>query len=305
MTIRMGINPLTWTNDDMPELGAETPLEVCLSEAREAGYAGIELGQKFPRDAATLGPVLARHGLALASGWYGSRLLERDVEAEMAAAEPHIALLLALGCTAMVHAEVSLAVHGARTTNLSRRPVLTDAQWDVLAPRLAEMGRLLAARGLALAYHHHMGTVIQTAAEIDRLMASTGPEVGLLLDTGHLSFAGGDPARAAARHAARINHVHCKDVRADVLRDVRARDTSFLDAVLAGVFTVPGDGSVDYPAVLAPLAARGYAGWLVVEAEQDPAKAHPLTYARMGFRNLARLARAAGFTPPPGAPAAA
>lgn len=305
MTIRLGINPLTWTNDDMPELGAETPLEMCLAEARQAGFAGVELGQKFPRDAATLGPILKRHGLALASGWYGSRLLERDVDAEMAAAEPHVALLLALGCTAMVHAEVSLAVHGARTTKLSRRPVLTDAQWAVLAPRLAEMGRRLAARGLALAYHHHIGTVIETEAEIDRLMDSTGPEVGLLLDTGHLGFAGGDPARAATRHAARVVHVHCKDLRADVLRDVRARDTSFLDAVLAGVFTVPGDGSVDYPAVLAPLAAQNYAGWLVVEAEQDPAKAHPLTYARMGFANLDRLARAAGFTPPPAAPAAA
>lgn len=305
MSIRLGINPLTWTNDDMPELGADTPLEVCLSEARAAGFAGVELGQKFPRDAATLGPILARHGLALASGWHGSRLLERDVEAEMAAAEPHIALLLASGCTAMVHAEVSFAVHGARATPLSRRPVLTDAQWDVLAPRLAAMGRRLAARGLALAYHHHMGTVIETEAEIDRLMASTGPEVGLLLDTGHLGFAGGDPARAANRHAARVVHVHCKDVRAEVMRDVRARDTSFLDAVLAGVFTVPGDGGVDYPAVLAPLAARGYAAWLVVEAEQDPARAHPLTYARMGFANLTRLAREAGFTPPPGAPAAA
>jgi inosose dehydratase len=305
MSIRLGINPLTWTNDDMPELGAETPLEVCLAEARQAGFAGVELGNKFPRDATTLGPILARHRLTLASGWYGSRLLERDVEAEMAAAEPHLALLLALGCTAMVHAEVSFAVHGARTTPLSRRPVLTDAQWNVLAPRLSEMGRRLAARGLALAYHHHMGTVIETEAEIDRLMASTAPEVGLLLDTGHLTFAGGNPAGAARRHAARVVHVHCKDVRADVLRDVRARDTSFLDAVLAGVFTVPGDGSVDYPAVLAPLAAQGYAGWLVVEAEQDPAKAHPLTYARMGFANLDRLARAAGFTPPPGAPAAA
>jgi inosose dehydratase len=305
MSIRLGINPLTWTNDDMPKLGAETPLEVCLAEARQAGFAGVELGQKFPRDAATLAPILARHDLALASGWYGSRLLERDVDTEIAAAEPHIALLLALGCTAMVHAEVTGSVHGARATPLSRRPRLSDAQWAVLAPRLSEMGRRLAARGLALAYHHHMGTVIETAAEIDRLMAETGPEVGLLLDTGHLSFAGGDPAAAARRHGARVVHVHCKDVRAAVLQDVRARDTSFLEAVLAGVFTVPGDGCVDYPSVLSPLAARGYAGWLVVEAEQDPAKAHPLTYARMGHDNVARLAQAAGFTPPPGAPAAA
>lgn len=290
MPPRLGINPLTWTNDDMPELGAETPLETCLAEARQAGFAGIELGNKFPRNAAALAPILARHGLALVSGWYGSRLLERDVEEEMAAAEPHIALLAASGCTVMVHAEVSRAVHGDRAMPLSRRPVMTEADWEVLAPRLSAMGRRLRARGLRLAYHHHMGTVVETGAEIDRLMALTGEEVGLLLDTGHLTFAGGDPAAMARRHAGRVVHVHCKDVRPDVLRESRRHDLPFLDAVLAGTFTVPGDGCVDYPAVLRPLAAAGYTGWLVVEAEQDPAKAHPLTYARMGHDALACLA---------------
>lgn len=293
MAVRLGINPLTWTNDDMPELGAETPLETCLAEGRLAGFAGFELGNKFPRDAATLRPILARHGLDLVSGWYGSRLLERDVEAEMVAAEPHIALLAAMGCTVMVHAEVSRAIHGERTTPLSRRPVLSEADWAVLAPRLAEMGRRLKARGLHLAYHHHMGTVIESEAEVDRLMASTGLEVGLLLDTGHLTFAGGDPAAAAHRHAARVVHVHCKDIRAEVMAQARRDDLPFLEAVLAGVFTVPGDGCVDYAAVLPPIAAAGYAGWLVVEAEQDPARAHPLTYARMGHDNLASLARSA------------
>ena len=293
MDVRLGINPLTWTNDDMPELGAETPLETCLAEARQAGFAGIELGNKFPRDAAALGPVLGRHGLALASGWYGARLLERDVEAEMAAAGPHLALLSAMGCDVVVFAEVSRAVHGNRASPLSRRPVLSDADWDVLLPRMSEMGRRLAGRGLRLAYHHHMGTAVETEADVDRLMAGTGPDVGLLLDTGHITFAGGDPAALARRHAGRVAHVHCKDARPAVLAEARARDLPFLEAVLAGVFTVPGDGAVDYPAVLAPLAAAGYRGWLVVEAEQDPAKAHPLTYARMGHDNLTRLARAA------------
>jgi inosose dehydratase len=293
MAVRLGINPLTWTNDDMPELGAETPLETCLAEGKQAGFAGFELGNKFPRDASQLGPILERHGLALVSGWYGSRLLERDVDAEMAEAEPHIALLTALGCTVMVHAEVSRAIHGERTTPLSKRPMLSDADWRLLAPRIEEFGKRLKARGLHLAYHHHMGTVIESQADVDRLMASTGPEVGLLLDTGHLTFAGGDPVRAAKQHAARVVHVHCKDIRADVMRSVKARDLPFLAAVLEGVFTVPGDGCVDYPAVLQPLAAAGYAGWLVVEAEQDPAKAHPLTYARMGHDNLARFARSA------------
>ena len=291
MRIRLGINPLTWTNDDMPELGAATPLETCLAEGRQAGLAGFELGNKFPRDAAVLRPILARHGLDLVSGWYGSRLLERDVDAEMAEAEAHIALLSAMGCKVMVHAEVARAIHGDRRAALSQRPVMTDADWAIFTPRITEFARRLKARGLWLAYHHHIGTVIETQAEIDRLMAVTGPEVGLLLDTGHLSFAGGDPALAARQHAARIVHLHCKDIRAAVLQDVIARDLPFLAAVLEGVFTVPGDGCVDYAAVLKPLAEAGYKGWLVVEAEQDPAKAHPLSYARMGHDNLALLAR--------------
>jgi inosose dehydratase len=294
MAVRLGINPLTWTNDDMPELGAETPLETCLAEARLAGFEGVELGNKFPREAALLAQILQRHGLALVSGWYGSRLLERDVAAEMAAAAPHVALLKALGCRVMVHAEVTGTVHGDRATPLSQRPRLDASGWERLSARLSEMGRLLAAQGLALAYHHHMGTVIETEAELDELMARTGPEVGLLLDTGHLTFAGGDPVRAAERHAARVVHFHAKDIRAPVLADVKQRDLSFLDCVLAGVFTVPGvEGSVDYAAVLPVLARAGYAGWLVVEAEQDPAKAPPLPTARAGHANLLRFARTA------------
>lgn len=285
--IRLAINPLTWTNDDMPELGAQTPLETCLAEAKQAGFAGVELGNKFPRDAATLGPILARHDLVLASGWYGSRLLERDLEAEIAAAEPHLALLQAMGCSTCVFAEVSRAVHGERATPLSRRPVLTDADWAALAPRLDAMARRMAARGLRLAYHHHMGTVIETEAEIDRLMGSTGPDVHLLLDTGHLTFAGGDPVAVARRHAGRIAHVHCKDVRAPVMAQAKARDLPFLAAVLDGVFTVPGDGCIAFADVFAAL--QGYAGWLVVEAEQDPARAHPLTYARMGHDHVAAV----------------
>jgi inosose dehydratase len=277
----------------MPELGAATPLETCLAEGKQAGFAGFELGNKFPRDAAMLRPIMARHGLDLVSGWYGSRLLERDVDAEMAAAESHINLLSAMGCKVMVHAEVARAIHGEKTIPLSKRPVMTDADWAIFAPRITEFAKRLKARGLWLAYHHHMGTVIETQAEIDRLMALTSPEVGLLLDTGHLTFAGGDPALAARQHAGRIVHVHCKDIRRAVLGEAKARDLPFLAAVLEGVFTVPGDGCVNYPAVLKPLAVAGYAGWLVVEAEQDPAKAHPLTYARMGYDNLARLAREA------------
>jgi inosose dehydratase len=295
MSVRIGINPLTWTNDDMPELGGDTPLETCLAEAKQAGYAGVELGNKFPRKAPELRPILARHDLYLVSGWYSSRLLERSVEAEKEAVVPHLTLLADMACPVMVYAEVSGCVHGERQTPLSKRPVMTDSQWPEFGRRITEMGRYLERRGLRLAYHHHMGTVIETEAEIDRLMQVTGPEVGLLLDTGHLTYAGGDPVAVAKRHAKRIVHVHCKDVRAPVLQQAKQRDMSFLASVLDGVFTVPGDGCVEYRQVLKPLAEAGYDGWLVVEAEQDPAKAHPLTYARMGYDNLSALARGAGL----------
>ncbi len=293
MGLRIGINPLTWTNDDMPELGGETPLETCLSEARQAGYEGIELGNKFPRTTDALRPLLEAHGLALVSGWYSSRLLERPAAEEMAAVEDHLALLSGMGCEVMVFAEVTGCVHGDRSASLAARRTLDEDQWPGFGERLTEVAEGLAGRGVALAYHHHMGTVVQTEAEIDRLMEVTGEAVGLLLDTGHLTYADGDPTAVARRHAKRINHVHCKDLRAEVMRRARAANLSFLDSVLEGVFTVPGDGAVDFTAVLEVLAAAGYRGWLVVEAEQDPAKADPLTYARMGHRALSEAARAA------------
>ena len=293
MTVRLGTNPIGWSNDDLRELGAATSLETCLAEAREAGFTGIELGHKFPRDAAVLGPVLQRHGLALVSGWYSANLLHRDVASELLAMRPHIALLRDLGCTVLILAETSNAIHGNRFVPLSDRPVLSHTEWTAFAGRLTALADAVAAEGLSVAYHHHMGTVVQTEADIDRLMASTGPALQLLLDTGHAVFAGADPVALARRHRERIAHVHCKDVRLAVLEAARRGDMSFLDAVVAGVFTVPGDGMVDFPAVLAELS--GYDGWLVVEAEQDPAKAHPLTYASLGFNNLTQLANRAGL----------
>jgi inosose dehydratase len=289
MPVRIGINPLTWSNDDMPELGGETSLETCLTEAKQAGYDGVELGNKFPRKADALRPILTKHGLALVSGWYSSRLLERSVEDEKRAAEDHLTLLKAMGCTVMVYAEVSGCVHGDRKTPVSRRPVLAENRWKEFGARMTEMGRYLQGRGVTLAYHHHMGTVIETEADIDRLMKETGPEVTLLLDTGHLTYANGDPLAVAKRHGGRVAHVHCKDVRRDVLAKAKAEDKSFLNAVLDGVFTVPGDGMVDYASILLVLKDAGYSDWLVVEAEQDPAKAHPLTYAKKGYETLSKF----------------
>jgi inosose dehydratase len=295
MSVRIGINPLTWTIDDLPEVGGETSLETCLTEARAAGFEGVELGCKFPRTAPELEAALAPHGLALVSGWYSASLLLREAEAEFEAMRPHRELLDALGCEVVVVAETTRCIHGERGTRLSQRPVLAPADWPGFAGRLEELGKRLQDVGLRLAYHHHMGTVVQTEAEVDRLMEACDDSVSLLLDTGHLTFAGGDPVRAATRHAGRIAHLHCKDVRLAVLSRSVNRDSSFLDAVLDGVFTVPGDGCVDYPGVLEPVARAGYRGWLVVEAEQDPAVAPSAEYAALGYRNLRRFADAQAF----------
>jgi inosose dehydratase len=200
-----------------------------------------------------------------------------------------------MGSKAMVFAETTGCVHGDKKAKLATRRKLSDSEIRTLGARMTELGTLMEARGVKLAYHHHMGTVIETEAEIDALMAATGPSVGLLLDTGHLTYAGGDPLAVAKRHGKRIAHVHCKDIRAPLLAEAKAKDLSFLDSVLSGVFTVPGDGSVNYPPIFAELKRLKYSGWLVVEAEQDPAKAHPLTYAKMGNDYLRAQASAIGL----------
>jgi inosose dehydratase len=288
--VRIGINPLTWTNDDLPELGEANSLETCLKEAKLAGYEGVELGRKFPRDAAVLGPILKPHGLNLVSGWYSARLLERSVEDEIKAMRAHATLLKSLGAKVMVFCEVSRCVHGDRKVPLSKRPKLAESEWKQFCQRLDQIAHHLQQQGLKMAYHHHMGTVIQSEDEVDRMMDST-KNVGLLLDSGHLTFAGGDPMRALKRHAKRIVHVHCKDIRKDKLAAARQKDMSFLDAVLGDVFAVPGDGSIDFAPLLQGLAEAGYNGWLVVEADQDPAKAHPLAHARIGHDCLRPLAQ--------------
>ena len=295
MTVRIGINPLTWTNDDLPSLGADTPLETCLSEGKQAGFAGFELGNKFPRQAEVLGPILDNHGLRLVSGWFSGELLSRSVEEEIEAIQDHLTLLKTLGATAMVYCEVTGCIHGAQDTPVSHRPRINPEKWQEFGRKLSEVAAYTRSQGVQIAYHHHMGTVIETEEEIDLLMQHTTEDVGLLLDTGHLTYAGGDPIAVQQRHASRINHVHCKDVRLDVLADAKNRDLSFLNAVLNGVFTVPGDGSVNYPTLFNGLKASGYQGWLVVEAEQDPAIAHPLTYATMGANNLKQLCADAGI----------
>jgi inosose dehydratase len=296
MAVRLGINPITWTNDDMPELGGDTPLETCLRETAEAGFAGTEMGGKFPTTVDALKAALAPHGLVFVSGWYSGHLLAGSVADEMAAMKDHLDLLAGMGCSVMVFAEGTGANHGDRAVPASRRTRVEPGEWPAYAARLGELADRMADRGVRMAFHHHMGTPVQTADEIDRLMQLTRDSVGLLLDTGHATYAGVDPLVLADRYASRVVHVHCKDVRAPLLHRALERDDSFLDAVIDGVFTMPGDGAIAFGPILARLAREGYAGWLIAEAEQDPAKANPLTYARMGFANLSELARGAGLT---------
>lgn len=296
MTVRIGINPITWTNDDVPELGGDTPLETCLAETKEAGYAGTELGGKFPRQSAVLKPIMQRFGLDVVSGWYDGRCAEKDVDEEMAAILSHLQLLKDMGCKHVVYADTSFGRHGAIWGPISERPKLAADQWAGYGRKLTQLAERMAAFGVRMAFHHHMGTIVESDAEVGLLMQHTGKAVGLLYDTGHSAFSGGDPLALVKSHVGRIVHVHCKDSRKAILDRARAADMSFMAAVMDGIFTVPGDGFIDYPAILRVLADHGYAGWIVVEAEQDPNKAHPLTYAKLGFNNLKRMAEEAGFT---------
>ncbi|MFL5260226.1 MAG: myo-inosose-2 dehydratase [Hyphomicrobiales bacterium] len=293
MTIRIGANPIGWSNDDMQELGGWISLEECLTDAKAAGFEGMELGNKFPRDAAKLRPILDAYGLDLIGGWHSIFLLERDAETEFAEAAHHRRLLKEMGTDIFIVAECTRTVHGDKSKPLSARPIMKDDEWRTFCQRLVTLARLLRDDGFRLVYHHHMGTVVQTPEEIDRLMHETIDPVHLLLDTGHATWAGADPVKLARDYRSRISHVHCKDVRPAVRREAEEKDWSFLDAVIAGVYTVPGDGMVDYVSVFREL--PGYSGWVVVEAEQDPRKAPPAKYAKMGHDNLVRFLKEGGL----------
>jgi inosose dehydratase len=282
--VRIGINPISWTNDDVPSLGGETPLETALSEGKAIGYEGFELGNKFPREPEALRAVLARHGLACVSGWYSGRLARGSVADEIAAVEPHLKLLASNDAKVMVYGEVADAIQGSPLP-LSRRPHFrTEAEWTAYGERVTAFAKHLLTRSVRLAYHHHMGAYVESADDVDRLMRVTGPEVGLLHDTGHVTFAGGDAPTELSKHVARVVHVHCKDVRPEVAKMARNRGWSFLQAVMNGAFSTPGEGSVDFARVIEIRRKAGYRAWLVVEGAQDPAVAPAYRYADMAYR---------------------
>jgi inosose dehydratase len=295
LTAKLGIAPIAWTNDDLPQLGGETSLETCLAESRLAGFLGVETGGKFPKTSVQLREVLAAHGLRLVSGWYSGTLLDADLETEKRQVVDQLTLFRDCGAAVIVYGETAGTIQNKQNVPLAGRRMLTDHAIDVYGRKLTEFAQFCADFGVPLAFHHHMGTAIESEHDIDRLMAATGESVGLLCDTGHLTFAGADILRVLDNHGRRINHVHAKDVRSNVLAALDRDNESFLDAVLKGVYTVPGDGMIDFTAVIRRLAELGYEGWFVVEAEQDPVKAPPLEYARLGHRALSDALSLAGY----------
>jgi len=291
MTIRWGVSPIAWCNDDMTELGADTTLDMLLTDVKEVGFEGVELGNKFPRDPETLAPIMARYQLEVVGGWYSANLLRRDAEAEITALQGHLKLLEAMGSSVFILAETSNAIHCDRYGGrLDTHPVLAAEDWEHFGQRLNLVAGYVNDFGFRFAYHHHLGTVVETDRELDRFFDATGDHVGLVLDTGHAIAGGIDPIRIVKERPERVKHVHCKDVRQARYDAFRADGTSFLNGVVGGMFTTPGDGDYDYAPFMRALKHMDYSGWIVIEAEQDPAVANPRNYSQTGLDHLKMLA---------------
>lgn len=278
----LGIAPIGWTNDDMPELGAENTFEQCVSEMALAGFAGTEIGNKYPADAAVLKHKLDVRGLRVASRWFSSFLITKPLEENVSAFKKELDFLAAVGAGCINVSEQSHSIQGMQDTPIfGNKYIMKEAEWKLLEDGLNTLGKIAAERNFRLCFHHHMGTVVQTAEETTRLMDETDPKyVHLCYDTGHFLFTGADPAEMLKRFVNRVGHVHLKDVRLSMLKRVHAENMSFLGAVREGAFTVPGDGDLDFTPIFDLLSAANYTGWLLVEAEQDPAKANPFEYAK-------------------------
>lgn len=280
--VKLGIAPIAWTNDDLPELGGENTFQQCVSEMALAGFTGSEVGNKYPKDPAVLKPMLELRGIEICNAWFSTFLISKPYEETEAEFEKHVAFLAAMGAKVVGVSEQSYSTQGIQTQPVFEgKYEMNDAEWDKLCDGLNRLGKLsLEKYGVALTFHHHMGTVVQSAAETDRLMAGTDPKyVSLLFDSGHFAYCGENPTELVQRHAKRIRHVHLKDIRSDVVAKVRENRWSFLEGVRQGAFTIPGDGCVDFDPIFTCLEESGYEGYMVVEAEQDPAKANPLEYA--------------------------
>ena len=292
-----GTNPIAWSNDDDQTLGADISLEQCLTDAGKIGFDGIEKGHKLPTEPEALKAALEPHGLKFISGWHSLNLLAHSVEDEKKAIQPHLDLLKAMGCQVCIVCETSNAIHGADNTPLNQSPVLDEDQWARFGADVEAVADYCAEQGITLVYHHHMGTIVESESEIDAFMNHTGPATRLLLDTGHALFGGSDPVKLAEKYMNRVSHLHAKNVRPDIAKQVEEEGLSFLEGVRRGVFTVPGDadGAVDFEPVLKIAADHGYEGWLVIEAEQDPAVRNPFEYQSLGLKSLKAMAQSAGL----------
>ena len=286
MSVKLGIAPIAWSNDDMPELGGETSLDQCLDEASQAGFIGIESGGKFPKNSKELLPKLNNYNLNLCSGWYGGNLRQNSTDEEKQLIRGQLDLFKDCNAPCIVFAEVSGSIQGDPNRKLSTRPQMDNEEWNIFCNKLSEMGKFLEGEGMPLAYHHHMGTVIETYEDTIRLLENTDDSVKLTLDTGHMLFAQGNSKKILENFSSRVIHIHCKDIRKNVLENSLKNDLSFRGAFLEGAFTVPGDGCIDYKPLFDILKTINYSGWLVVEAEQDPAKANPFEYAKIGYKYL-------------------
>lgn len=293
---KLGIAPIAWWNDDLPELSDDVSLEECMSQARSAGFTGMETGRRFPMDASELQPVLDGQGMGVCGGWFSGLLLDGDIEAEKDRIAQQMDLFKAVAAPCIVYGETARSVQGDIGTPLAQKPVLDDVEMAAYGRKMTAFAEWCDGQGMPIAYHHHMAAAIETEFELDRFMAATSDAVKLLYDTGHLAFAGGDILRAIDNHHARISHVHTKDIRQSVVDGLDRTSESFLDAVIKGAFTVPGHGSLDFMSVAKALADRGYEGWFVVEAEQDPKKNPPKKMAQIGRAELNRVLTAAGYT---------
>ena len=295
MFIKLGIAPIAWSNDDMPELGGDTPIETCLQEVKEAGFSGIELGGKFPRNPGITKFLLEKYRLQMPGGWYGALLKERSIEEEWSAMQNHINLLKLVEADVFVFADVSGSIQSKANSPLTSRPKLVDKEWKTYCKKISEISNRLDDIGIPMSYHEHMGTIIQTEKDVDRFVNETNDKTFLLYDTGHLLFAQADYYSILKKYINSINHIHCKDIRKKVLELSIKKDLSFRDSFLDGVFTVPGDGCIDYEPLIKLLHKNNYNKWLVIEAEQDPIKANPLKYAKIGYKYLKKIISEAGY----------
>ena len=296
MKAKLGIAPIAWWNDDLAELSDDVSLEECLRQASVAGFTGMETGRRFPMDADVLGPILAQYGISVCGGWFSGLLLDGDIEAEKDRIAAQMAFFKAAGAPCIVYGETARSIQGDRSKPLDRKPKLSEEEIAAYGRKMTAFGEWCAEQGMPLAYHHHMAAAIETEPELDLFMRHSGEGIPLLYDAGHMAFAGGDVLRVIDNHHARISHVHTKDVRRRVIDSLDRSRESFLDAVVKGAFTVPGDGDLDFEAIVKRLASHGYEGWFVVEAEQDPKVSPPLEMARLGHKELLRVMDAAGYS---------